>query len=252
MLYIGVDIGSTASKVAILNEELAIRELKQVDISASNSAVYEIIKILKLQEKTEYKIFSTGYGRNLIENRCGESSEIICHARGVHFFNKQARTVIDVGGQDIKVIDLNEFGKVQNFMMNDKCSAGTGRFFEVMAKILGVEVSNLSELAEKSRKRITISNICTVFAESEVISYLSKGVHAEDIARGVNESVAKRVNSLLTRSSMKNEMVLTGGVSENSNLVDQLSEISGRTIKVSQYARFTGAIGAAIIAFERS
>ncbi|MDO5689451.1 MAG: acyl-CoA dehydratase activase [Tissierellia bacterium] len=252
MKYFGVDLGSTAAKVATLNEKLEVLDLHLIENGASVQSVDKTLEYLAYSVDEEHFIISTGYGRKLITDRYGDSSEIICHAKGVKFLTPEARTIIDIGGQDIKIIELTGSGKVQNFHMNDKCAAGTGRFLEVMARLLGVEVSDLSNLAENSVNKLSISNICTVFAESEVISLLAKGHNKEDVARAVNESVSKRIASQLMRSNPQDRVIITGGASLNRNLVHQLSSFTGKDIMNSKYSQFTGAIGAAIIGIERS
>ena len=160
------------------------------------------------------------------------------------------RTIIDIGGQDAKAIKLNAKGKMDNFVMNDKCAAGTGRFLDVMAKVLETEISNLEKLDAAAEDPVSISNTCTVFAESEVISHLSANVSKKDIVAGIHNSVAKRVASLAKRIGIQDEVVMVGGVARNGGVVRAMGEALGKKVVVPQQAQLTGAIGAALTALE--
>ena len=159
------------------------------------------------------------------------------------------RTVIDIGGQDAKALKLDENGIMLNFLMNDKCAAGTGRFLDVMAKIVEVDVSDLGDISIKSKNEVSISNTCTVFAESEVISHLSNDIAIEDIVAGIHTSVAKRVASLVKRLGVKEDVVMVGGVAKNSGVVKAMEKELGTKIIVPDIPQLTGALGAAIYAY---
>ena len=192
----------------------------------------------------------TGYGRMTYDKADKQITEITCHARGAAHMIPSARTVIDIGGQDAKVIRLDKDGKVENFVMNEKCAAGTGRFLEVMARILDCSIGNLSSLSENASEEIIISNTCTVFAESEVISQLSSGAKRENVAQGAHKSVAKRVAGLGSRIGLAPDVVMTGGVALNKGVVAALEKEIGQKITVVENPQIIGAIGAALYALE--
>lgn len=192
----------------------------------------------------------TGYGRITYEKADKQITEISCHAKGTAHMMPNARTVIDIGGQDAKVIRLNENGKVDNFVMNEKCAAGTGRFLEVMARILDCGIDNLGNLSAEATEEIIISNTCTVFAESEVISQLAAGAKRENVARGAHRAVAKRVAGLGGRVGIRPDVVMTGGVALNQGVVRALEKEIGERIVVAENPQMMGALGAALFAAE--
>ena len=195
---------------------------------------------------------ATGYGRNSLENIAdSQMSELSCHAKGASFLFPDVRTVIDIGGQDVKALHI-ENGAMVNFQMNDKCAAGTGRFLDVMAKVLEVEVNDLGDLGAQSTKRIAISSTCTVFAESEVISQLSMGTDKRDIINGIHHSVANRVVGLVNRIGVQDRVVMTGGVAQNKGIVAALEEGLGHTVYTSPLTQYNGALGAALFAYQKA
>jgi predicted CoA-substrate-specific enzyme activase len=248
MFYIGIDIGSTASKVAVFKEG----ELLHTFMMPTGWSSVETSRIImqKLNELDIYKedsiIVATGYGRVAVPYSDKTVTEITCHAKGAYYLFGQDCTVIDIGGQDTKVITV-ENGNVTNFTMNDKCAAGTGRFLELMANILGVDIIEMCNLA-RSGENVTISSMCTVFAESEVISLIGSGKKREDIAYGVVDSITGRVKSLCQKHSDANNYFLTGGLCDNEYIIERLSEKLDKNIKSHPLARYAGAIGAGIIA----
>ena len=161
-----------------------------------------------------------------------------------------ARTIIDIGGQDVKTLKLDQAGRLANFVMNDKCAAGTGRFLDVMAKVLEVDINDLAELSEKATEKVSISSTCTVFAESEVISQLSKGVKKENIIAGIHDSIASRVAGLAKRAGIEDDLVMVGGVADNYGIVRAIEEHLGHKIIVPKNAQLTGALGAALYAMD--
>jgi predicted CoA-substrate-specific enzyme activase len=175
-------------------------------------------------------------------------TEITCHAMGAYYLDPMVRSVIDIGGQDSKAIAVNDRGSPLNFAMNDKCAAGTGRFLEVMARALEVDLDNFGEFSLKAEHPSPISSLCTVFAESEVISLISRGEQRENIIAGIHESIAARVVAMANRVGFKTRIMMTGGVAKNIGVVRALEQKIGQKIEVSQKSQVTGAIGAAMIA----
>ena len=254
-MYMGIDIGSSSTKVAIIDEEKIIKALEIENFGAGAADVEEVQRraLLKAQLQREDIKFTvaTGYGRINYENADCQITEITCHAKGVAFLTEGTKTIIDIGGQDAKVIRINSSGKVDNFVMNEKCAAGTGRFLEVMARVLGCQLSDLSTIAEKATNDIMINNVCTVFAESEVISRLSAGESAENVARGAHIAVAKRVMGMCCRIGFEEKIVMSGGVALNRDLVRCMAEELKLSVKVCPHCQAAGAIGAAVIAYEK-
>ncbi|EJP6472424.1 2-hydroxyglutaryl-CoA dehydratase [Clostridium botulinum] len=253
MYTMGLDIGSTTSKGVIMKDGKEIVASVLVLVGTGTSGPLKLIKELKeksnLTEKDIEKTVVTGYGR-MQYKADKQISELSCHAKGVAFLIPGARTIIDIGGQDAKAMKLNDKGKLMNFIMNDKCAAGTGRFLDVMSGVLETHVSKLGEISEKSTKEVSISSTCTVFAESEVISHLSANVKKEDIVAGIHTSVVRRVSTLAMRVGIEDEVVMVGGVARNKGIVKAMEREIGHNIKVPELAQLTGALGAAIYAFE--
>jgi predicted CoA-substrate-specific enzyme activase len=192
-------------------------------------------------------VVATGYGRNSVDFADKAVTEIICHATGAYFLNPNVRSVVDIGGQDSKVIVLDGHGKVKDFAMNDKCAAGTGRFLEVMARALEVDLDLFGEASLKADNPSRISSLCTVFAESEVISLIAKGEKRENIIAGIHESVASRVAALANRVGVKQPIMMTGGVAKNIGIAKALEAKLG-PMEIFASAQVNGAIGAAVIA----
>jgi predicted CoA-substrate-specific enzyme activase len=197
-------------------------------------------------------ITATGYGRNRYEDADYHVSELSCHALGAHHTFPGVRTIIDIGGQDAKVISLDGKGRMQNFLMNDKCAAGTGRFLDVMANILVVPVSEMADYCEKAQNPAQISSTCTVFAESEVISQLANGVDMADLIAGICGSVAGRVGNLAKRLQIVPDVCMSGGVAQNAGVRNALSDSIGQPILFSPQAQLFGAIGAALYAYRKT
>jgi len=250
--YLGIDIGSLTTKVVLVDDTgaVAARAADRSGYSGRRVAerlVEEILKEKGLDKKDISATVATGYGRvTFPADR--EISEITCQARGIAHLFPAARTVIDIGGQDSKVIKLLPGGKVADFAMNDKCAAGTGRFLEVMAGALEVRVEDLDDLAAQSGESCPISSICTVFAESEVISHIAAGRQKADIVAGVCASVAARVASLASRTGLEPEVVFTGGVARNKGVVNALAEHLRCRLLVPEEPEVTAALGAALLA----
>ncbi len=251
---LGIDIGSTSSKSVIMKDGKAIVSQGVVSLGAGTKGADEVIKIVLESAKLTWDnisfIVSTGYGRNSYERANKTMSELSCHAKGGKFLFGDVKTIIDIGGQDIKVLKLDENGFMTNFLMNDKCAAGTGRFLEVMAHVLDVNLDNMGELDKNAKEETPISSTCTVFAESEVISWMSKKAPVESVIRGIHNSVATRVAGLAKRGGLSKPVVMTGGVSKNSGIVRALERELETDIKVSENAQLAGSIGAAIYAYD--
>jgi len=253
-MFLGVDIGSSSSKAVVLDEKQQIIATAVINTGTGTHGPEKAVMAALLQAKlgaTEIKFtVATGYGRITYEKADKQVTEISCHGKGATFLAPQARTVIDIGGQDAKIIRIDDTGKIENFVMNDKCAAGTGRFLEVMARILDCKIGELSAFARNSTQEISISSICTVFAESEVISQLAAGAAKEDVAQGVHQSVAKRVAGLANRIGIRPDIVMTGGVALNDSMVATLSQELKQNIAVVPFPQLVGAVGAALYAAE--
>lgn len=254
LFTMGVDIGSTASKCVILGGDSALVAQAVVPVGAGTSgparAMAEALqKCGKSMGDLAY-ICATGYGRNSLKEVQREVSELSCHARGAVRLFPGVRTLIDIGGQDVKAMNISEEGRLMNFVMNDKCAAGTGRFLDVIARVLEVEVTDMARLGAASTWPVTISSTCTVFAESEVISHLAAGQKIPDIINGIHRSIAGRTAGLVKRVGVTPLVAMTGGVALNSEIVRILGEELKTSIAVSELSQFTGAIGAAMYAFD--
>ena len=258
MYFAGIDIGSLATKVCIVNENF---EISGYRIDRTGAKVREIggivlqkcLESLGIERDDVPYIVATGYGRNLAISGIADEkvTEITCHARGAKRLFESCHTVIDIGGQDSKVMRLDDYGKVVNFTMNDKCAAGTGKFLEVLASTLSIELDEMGEIALKSEAPVEITSVCTVFAESEVISLLAEGKDVQDIVAGLHRAIAKRVSGLVRQIGIAEDVVMTGGVAKNKGVVKALEDEIGVKIKVPNEPQIVGAYGAGIIAREK-
>ncbi len=250
----GIDIGSLTVDVVIMEKEhilsYVIRPTGSNSKRAAEMAMEEALGKIALKRSDLEKVVATGYGRIGIDFADQRITEITCHGRGAYFWNPAVRTVIDIGGQDSKVIRLAEYGRVVDFAMNDKCSAGTGRFLEVMAQALEVELNQLATLSNNAQNTVSISSMCTVFAESEVVSLIAQSLPREDIARGLHQSIADRTAGLVHRVGLAEEVMMTGGVARNSAVVAALDEKLKTRIIVPHEPQIAGALGAALLAQE--
>ncbi len=254
MLTAGVDIGSRCSKAVILREQQIIgTTIIDTEVRTSQSGHEELAAALEDARRSRAeldKIVATGYGRISAPFADKVITEITCHARGAYHLNPKAKTIIDIGGQDSKVIRVGEMGMVDDFAMNDRCAAGTGRFIEVMARILKVDLTTFGKFYFKSKKPCQISSVCTVFAESEVISLMAEGQKARDIAKGLMNSIAGRVGGMVKRVGIAEEVVFSGGVAKNEGIMRALSD--ELEVKIVPFKKFDpqliGALGAALLA----
>ena len=255
--YGGCDVGSTYTKAVILDEngkicaDTTIRSKINSEVSAKLAMEEVLTKVgLNSSEELGYLI-GTGYGRNKVPFADENISEISCHAMGVHVTDPTVKAIIDIGGQDVKGISIDTDGTVKNFAMNDKCAAGTGRFYEAMARSFEMSLPEFSNLSLTAKNVIPITAQCTVFAESEVISQLSMGTDKCDIINGIHKSVAGRVAGLAHRIGVRDQVVMTGGVAQNQGVVKALQDELGHEIHTSPLTQYNGALGAALFAFDK-
>lgn len=255
MVTLGMDIGSTTSKCVLLKDgaEILACALAPAGIGTDGPAQAYREALLRggVPEREIARKMATGYGRKCWAPADGELSELTAHALGCHFLLPEARTVIDIGGQDAKVVSLDANGRMAGFVMNDKCAAGTGRFLDVMAGILKRDVDELGALAAQAEKPVDISSTCTVFAESEVISQLANGAAVPDVVAGICKSVAVRVAALARRAGVKEAVFMSGGVARNAGVRRALEEDLGVTLHTSELSQLAGALGAAIHGYQK-
>ncbi|MBB6214145.1 putative CoA-substrate-specific enzyme activase [Anaerosolibacter carboniphilus] len=253
MFSIGIDVGSVAAKAAVFDgQNIIAKEIIPTGWSPRESGATlfdQLLKIAQIEKHQIKKIVGTGYGRIALPFIDKKVTEITCHGRGAHFIDSGIRTVIDIGGQDSKVIKLDAKGNVVDFIMNDKCAAGTGRFLQVMAHALEMDVSELSYIGKDASPQ-NVNSMCTVFAESEVISLMANGASKESIAAGLLESVCKKTYSLIGKVGTADKVFFSGGVSKSPLLKELLSKRIGTEIISSDVSQFLGAIGAAVIGYE--
>jgi predicted CoA-substrate-specific enzyme activase len=252
MSFAGIDIGSLSTDAVVFDGEriisYAIVPTLSSSETAAKSAYDAVLESAQLSSTEVSAVVATGYGRTSIDFADRAVTEITCHALGARRLFSEANTVIDIGGQDSKVIRLSRDGRVEDFSMNDKCAAGTGRFLEVMARSLDTKLDALGTLSALSTADVRISSTCTVFAESEVVALVAKGVPKEDIIRGLHRSVAERVFAMVTRLRAEPPYVMTGGVAKNSGVVAAIEERLGTTLLLPEEPQIVGALGAALIA----
>jgi predicted CoA-substrate-specific enzyme activase len=252
----GVDVGSTQTKAVMIEESAGIVGRALVDTGANvTKAAENVFHVLCSDTGVDPRdvgfVVGTGYGRYKIAFGNAQMTEISCHARGAHHVFPNTRTVIDMGGQDSKAIRVGEGGEVLDFVMNDKCAAGTGRFLANAAEVLGITLDEIGPLALLAQRPVKITTVCTVFVESDILSYLAQGKKAEDILGGVHLAIAKRTVSLARRISIDPAITMTGGVARNVAMVKALEDVLDARLQVSTDSHYTGAIGAALFARDR-
>ena len=261
ILVMGVDSGSTSTNAVILNgkREIIASATVRTGAKTSESAQKVLEETLRdagsklgrvITREDITTIISTGYGRVSIPYADRNVTEISCHARGALYFNPKVRTILDIGGQDSKAIRLKDDGTVADFVMNDKCAAGTGRFLEAMARTLEVDITELGPISLESKEEIEISSMCTVFAESEVISLIAQNKEKADIARGVHKAIAGKAYALMERVGLSPEYMMTGGVARNKGVVKALNEKLGAELYICDKPDLAGAVGAALYAID--
>ncbi len=252
----GVDVGSTQTKAVIIDENRKIVSRSLIDTGANvihaAQHAYDLALDNAGQREVEVEyIIGTGYGRYRVTFGNAQVTEISCHGRGaVHLF-PGTRTVVDMGGQDTKAIKVNDTGEIVDFCMNDKCAAGTGRFLGAAAAALDIPLNDLGDTALRYTKPVRISTTCTVFAESEVLSWLGKGKKIEDILWGVHQSIASRSAGLLRRVGIEDQVTFTGGVTRNVAMVRAIEERLETKLNISEDSHYMGAVGAALFALDR-
>ena len=257
MITCGIDIGSRTSKIVLYDSDSDKPLASLIEDSSYNqkelagSILDKALEDSGLAQSNIAYTIATGYGRNLVETADETVTEITCHARGARMVFPEASAIIDIGGQDSKIIFVNGDGLVRDFMINDRCAAGTGRFLEVAARILDVELSQMGEVSKDPDQHVDISGMCVVFAESEIIGLISKGVSRSSILNAVERSITKRLLSMAGRGQSGPQVVFTGGVAMNSGMVRTLQTEIDRKLLIPPVPQITGALGAAIIAVER-
>jgi len=248
--FAGIDIGSTMTKAVILEEEIIASVIGPTGPEQRRLAgrvMEEALAEARIPFESITYIISTGYGRINVPFSDRQVTEISCHAKGVASLFHQARTIIDIGGQDSKAITIDPTGRPNNFIMNDKCAAGSGRFIEVIADSLGLDLGDVGEISLQSRRPAQISNICTIWAQQEVAARLAEGVPVPDLVAGIHRSLADRVARMVRRLKVEREVILTGGGGKNKGLVKALSEQLGCDLLVPPEPLITGALGAALL-----
>jgi predicted CoA-substrate-specific enzyme activase len=251
----GVDVGSTQTKAVVIDENCRIVGRCLTDtganvIAAAQSAFDEALKDAGVREEEIEYVVGTGYGRYKVTFGNRQVTEISCHGRGAAHMFPGTRTVIDMGGQDTKAIRVTDTGEIQDFCMNDKCAAGTGRFLGAASAALEIPLPDLGPTALRAERAVKISTTCTVFAESEILSWLGKGRKVEDILLGVHQSIASRSIGLVRRVGVESEVTFTGGVAKNVGMIRTLEDGLGVKLNVSEESHYMGALGAALFALD--
>ena len=252
MYAVGIDIGSTSGEALILDDDKvlawSVGDTGYNSRRAAALALDEALAHSGLARDQLEPIVATGYGRVAVEFADTQVTEISCYARGIHYLYPEVQTVIDIGGQDSKVVAVGPKGKPLDFAMNDKCAAGTGRFLEVIARALELDLEDMGPSALRARRAADISSTCTVFAESEVVTLVAEGVPREEIVAGVCRSIARRVGVMARRVGVEPPVAFAGGVAKNVGVIRALEEVLGETLIVPEEPQIVGALGAALLA----
>ncbi len=251
--FAGIDVGSTMTKAVILNEGIIasiIGPTGPEQRRLANKVMEKALIRADISFQAITYIVSTGYGRINVPFADKQFTEITCHAKGIIRLFPKAKTIIDIGGQDIKAIKIDATGKTTDFVMNDKCAAGSGRFIEVIADTLGVPLDKVGDLSLQSKNPAKISNICTIWAQQEVAASLAEGVAISDLLAGVHQSLADRISRMVNRLRVEEAVIVTGGGGKNKGLLKALSEQLGHEILVPEEPLITGALGAALLGKE--
>jgi predicted CoA-substrate-specific enzyme activase len=251
----GVDLGSTTAKTAILDEHAVpvatnVVQMGAVSRAGVQASMRQALDEVGVDERDVVRTVSTGYGRRLVETADNSFTEITCHARGAAALWPGVRLVIDIGGQDSKVIAVDENGFVDRFAMNDRCASGTGRFFEVLGRALEIDIDQIGAVALEGSDDLEVSSMCATFAETEVISLLAQGAEKADIAASVHRAVAARTLGLLAQVGKRTPIVMTGGVAKNPAAVHYMSQALGLPVEVPGDPQISGAFGAALLALD--
>ncbi len=255
MITAGIDIGSRTAKAIIMSDGQVVSSaigdqiLKSREIASM--VMEKALQGTALSLKDIQYVVTTGYGRFVVPFAQEVISEVSCHARGIHWYFPTVRTILDIGGQDSKAINCNERGRITNFMLNDKCAGGTGRFLEVIAEILGVSLEEMGKLHFQATDKISFSTLCVIFAKSEVLNMLREGVKKSDMVAGLHDAVATVAHSLLKRISLIKDLAITGGVAKNPGVVAKIREKTGLEPLLPPDPQMIGALGAALFAHEK-
>ena len=256
MYTMGVDIGSASSKAVILKDGKDVLAAEVVQVGTGSTGPKKAMEMAfeksGVKEEEIDFIIATGYGRFSLEDADKQMSEISCHAKGIFHLVPTARTIIDIGGQDAKAIRLDDNGMVSQFFMNDKCAAGTGRFLDVMARVLEINITDMADYDSRATEVVNVSSTCTVFAESEVISHLSNNIPKENIIAGIHASVASKACGLAYRAGLADDIVMSGGVAQNAGVVRAISRELRRPVIVAPNPQIAGALGAALFAYDEA
>jgi predicted CoA-substrate-specific enzyme activase len=255
MIVAGIDIGSRAAKCLIMKDgeiiSATIGDTGPESVKTSYAAIERTMAGPGLKLEDIDYVVATGYGRILVPFARDNVSEISCHARGINYYFPSVRTILDMGGQDCKAIRSDEKGNVTDFVMNDKCAGGTGRFLEMIADVLGAQLTEIGDIALQSKKAIPFNTICAVFAKSEAITNLRQGVDRSDILAGLNDAIATRCLNLLRKVSIINDFTITGGIAKNKGMVAKIVEKVGLEPKLAGDPQLMGALGAALYAQDK-
>jgi predicted CoA-substrate-specific enzyme activase len=256
MYTAGIDIGSRASKAVILKDKEMIAsyigDTGAESVTTSHNTMSKTLEGTGLKIEDMDYIVATGYGRVLVPFANENISEISCHARGINYYFPSVRTILDMGGQDSKAIHIDGEGNVTNFVMNDKCAGGTGRFLEMIAEVLGQNLEDIGDMALASKNEIPFNTVCAVFARSEAVTYLRKGVAKEDILAGLNDAISVRSLNLLKRVSIEKDFSISGGIAKNKGMVSKLAEKVGMEPLLAPDPQIAGCLGAALFARDRA
>jgi len=251
--FAGIDIGSTMTKVVILEDGIlasVIGPTGPEQRRLANQVMEEALRRSRLPFQAITYVVATGYGRINVPFADKQLTEITCHAKAVSSLFPKAKILIDIGGQDVKAIRIDPTGKVVDFVMNDKCAAGSGRFIEVICDSLGLTLDQASEISLRSEHPVALSSICTIWAQQEVASRLAEGAAVADLLAGVHRSLAERISTMVRRLKVEEEIVVTGGGGKNRGLLKALSEQLGYEVHVPEEPLITGALGAALLGRE--
>ena len=253
-IAVGIDVGSRTTKAVLLNQEGIITSVVKPtswDPGAGSREVFtEALSKGELELDDPVTIFSTGYGRESVPCAVRNVTEITCHARGAVYVNPDVRTVIDIGGQDAKVISVDPLGFAQDFVMNDRCAAGTGRFLEFMALSIGLPLEKFASVGRNSQVPAEISSMCTVFAESEMLSLKARGSPQEDVIAGLHYAIARRMAGMVAQVGSRAPILFTGGVALNPTMCDALRNELETEVLIPEDPVIIGALGAAVLALE--
>lgn len=256
MLTAGIDIGSRSIEIVIFDGAQIVDAITTNTGSApaenARKAFAHALVTANVKREELAMVVATGYGRNYFPEADAVSSEILCHARGAAYIFPRARTVIDIGGQDSKMISIDENGRAANFVMNDRCAAGTGKFIEMVGLMLDIPLEKMSGITKTSDETCEISSMCAVFAESEIIGLTQSGAPIDAVLRGVFRSVARRTLAMTGKVGLKQDVVFTGGVAKNAGVVRAMEQETGITLLVPPDPQITGALGAALIAADKA